>query len=515
MTEDAPLAPLASSTTRYARSTGREGERAGTRVRILVGVSLVVGLALRIWVLHSRMGGLDSDEAIVGIMARHLLHNHEFHTFYLGQNYGGSQEPMMAAALFALFGSSVVALKSVPIALTMVAVWLVWRVGLRTVGRVPAALAAAVFWVAPSAYVWHTTKERGFYEFTIVAGLFCVLMVLRLVERPSRRDAGALGLAAGLAWWATPQMVYLVAPACLYLVARRPRILRLAWAALPAFLIGASPWIKYNIGHGWLSTKIPPVPIHFTYARRLHNFYGIDAPMVLGLRSAYVVDWLIPVLGHAAYAAAVAGFIWAVVRRPKGTELLLIVCIVYPILFAISPFSFYFNEPRYLFFLSPIVALLLARACVSRRHLDIVLVAVAIALSVAGLAAMNDWGRRFPQAYDLVAPDTRPLVHRLDGMGIDRLYGDYWIAYKVSFETRERLLVAPVDNDRYPPFGAAVRARQDSTYALVRSTRERAFEQRLVARGIPYDRAVVTRYAIYRIKDRNLRPEDVADIWPQ
>ena len=69
---------------------------------VIVGV--VAGIALRVWLLRLPTGVLDSDEAIVGLMARHMLHQHEFTTFYWGQNYGGSLTAVVMAAVFAVSG---------------------------------------------------------------------------------------------------------------------------------------------------------------------------------------------------------------------------------------------------------------------------------------------------------------------------------------------------------------------------------------------------------------------------
>src|SRR6478609_1267870 len=80
--------------------------------RTTVVVGIVAGIALRIWLLRLPTGVLDGDEAIVGLMARHMVHQHEFTTFYWGQNYGGSLGAMVTAGVFAVFGSSVTTLKA-------------------------------------------------------------------------------------------------------------------------------------------------------------------------------------------------------------------------------------------------------------------------------------------------------------------------------------------------------------------------------------------------------------------
>src|SRR4051812_10652439 len=85
------------------RPAGLGGVRADRGWRLLVAAGVLAGLALRLWMLTGRPGVLDSDEAIVGLMARHFLDG-DWTTFYWGQAYGGSQEAMLTAAVFAVTG---------------------------------------------------------------------------------------------------------------------------------------------------------------------------------------------------------------------------------------------------------------------------------------------------------------------------------------------------------------------------------------------------------------------------
>src|SRR5262245_34929557 len=101
---------------------------------LLVLFAAGAGIALRAFVYASVLGSTNSDEAVLGLMARHVLHG-EFTTFLWGTPYGGPQEAWLAAPIFAVFGSSVAALRVVPIALDIVGVFLIWRVGRRTIGE--------------------------------------------------------------------------------------------------------------------------------------------------------------------------------------------------------------------------------------------------------------------------------------------------------------------------------------------------------------------------------------------
>src|SRR5439155_3057877 len=81
----------------------------------VIAALVAIGVGERVWVLRGRWGVVDSDEAVVGLMARAFRHGH-WQAFYWGQHYAGSLEP----ALVALFGASGTALKLVPVGLAAV-----------------------------------------------------------------------------------------------------------------------------------------------------------------------------------------------------------------------------------------------------------------------------------------------------------------------------------------------------------------------------------------------------------
>ena len=63
--------------------------------------------------------------------------------------------------------------------------------------------------------------------------------------------------------------------------------------------------------------------------------------------------------------------------------------------------------------------------------------------------------------YRQLAPDAQSpaIITCLDRLGVRAAFADYWLSYKLTFLTGERIIVAP-DNgvDRYPPYTAQRRA---------------------------------------------------------
>jgi hypothetical protein len=418
----------------------------------------VAGIALRVWILTSPLSTLESDEAVSGLIARHMLEG-EFSAMYWLTPYGGTLESAFAALVFAVFGSSVLALKLTTLALFVAAAVLTWRVGIRTVGPRAALVGTALFWISPAFLVWWTTKARAYYGTGVVLGLVVLLLVLRLRERDSRLDAAFLGLALGLGWWTTPGIVTVALPALVWLGVRRATAMRLAPYALPGLVAGMAPWLVWNARNGWLSLDFSPVAgEESTFAERLANLFDHVLPTWLGMRIPFSLDWIAgPLLGWAVVVLAIAAFVVALVRRPAGLEPLLVVTAAFPILYAVSEYTYYSAEPRYVVYVGPVLALLLGRAFAATPAAAAA-IAVAVVLSATGLARMEQDGLYQPGvAEGRPAADLDPVIEFLERERERYVLTDYWIAYRLSFESRERVIATSSGFVRYAPHDRLVR----------------------------------------------------------
>src|SRR3954467_13712912 len=63
-----------------------------------------------VWI-YFEQSDFDSDQAVVGLMAKHLAEGRAFPLFFYGQHYMLAVEAWLAAPVFALFGASVATLK--------------------------------------------------------------------------------------------------------------------------------------------------------------------------------------------------------------------------------------------------------------------------------------------------------------------------------------------------------------------------------------------------------------------
>jgi Dolichyl-phosphate-mannose-protein mannosyltransferase len=451
------------------RSVGR---LAVSRWSVLVVATGIAGVVFRVWVYRSIIGVPSSDEAVVGLMARHILHG-ELYTFSWAVAYGGTQEPLLTAPIFWIFGSSWLALRIVPIVLSGLAALLVWRVGRRTIGEPAARVAGVLFWVWPAYNLIQLTHQLGFYGSDVFYCALLMLLALRVVERPDAMRVGLFGLVLGLAFWETAQIVPIAVPVIAWTIWKQPRALRFLWVAAPLAVLGALPWILWNIRHDWASLNTT-YGAQSTYLHRIRTWLSPLMPITVGLRQPWTQQRFLPaVLTLAIYAILVAAFAYGAWKTRRGNaSLLYLIPVVFPFFYAISEWTIESSDPRYVIVLTPVLALLAAQVA-TRYWRAVALVALGCLISFAVLHRAQENARALPTTG---APrDFRPLISELDRLGVHRVYSSYWIAYRLAFETNERII--GVKNDftavtwdgtqaqpvlgafiRYPPWERKVRA---------------------------------------------------------
>ncbi len=493
-----------------AERAGRRTERPTTAWLLLVvcAAAVLVGVAVRAWLLlHQPLTG---DEAIAALMAQQIRHGH-FYSFYWGGAYGGA-EPYLVAVLTSVFGSGAVAVNLSATLLTAVSTVLVWSIVRSLVpstARWVAYPAAAMFWVWPEAALWNSTRESGFRCVTLLAGLACVKLALRWATSGSWGDAAGLGLAFGVGWWSSPEIVYFLIPVVSVVavaVYRQQRDGRLARVGVLLFLVlscgvlGALPWILTNVRSGFASLSMSSSPVYepSTYLHRLGTVFGRTMPMMLGLRTSPGGTWIGGGLGWLLYgvvlAAVIAACAWSILRVRTRLPLAALAagCVAFPFINAAFPATTYWTEGQYGVFLVPLVVLVvfaslgfLVSSTTGRRVRTSTtpwLAAFIVTLGVVStVVCFNDaWLQEPTPLYSSqIAPSllagwgvdpsrTAAVTASLaESSGIEYAYADYWTAYVLDLFGGGRLNVSDVRNDRWVTEYRAVQAASDPAWLFI------------------------------------------------
>src|SRR5919197_554075 len=118
---------------------------------LFIGLFIFIAAA-RLTILLASQTHVHSDEAIVGLMAKHVLEGRYFPFYMYGQPYnaGAAWEAYLASVAFALFGPSVVPLKGCIVILSLLCLFLFYRMGCALYGQRAAVLATIMFAITPS-----------------------------------------------------------------------------------------------------------------------------------------------------------------------------------------------------------------------------------------------------------------------------------------------------------------------------------------------------------------------------
>src|SRR6266496_3450339 len=96
-------------------------------------ICLLLAFILRMWLVIRTHGLVDGDEALVGVQAEHILRG-ELPIYFYGQPYMGSLEAYLVALFVAIGGPSAGTLRAEPVLLSLVVVWLTWKLAAALAG---------------------------------------------------------------------------------------------------------------------------------------------------------------------------------------------------------------------------------------------------------------------------------------------------------------------------------------------------------------------------------------------
>ena len=482
-----------------AAQAGEAAPRTTRRVStgtLVVVVLAALGLAIRLWIMTGRLGAIDSDEAITGLMARHLLDG-ELRAFMWRLSYQGTIVTWPVAASFWLFGSSRFTLELPFLLMSAGGAVMVWRIGRRFLSPFQAAFAALAFWLWPAIYVWVSVKPLLFYVPTMVLGLAVLLCAVRVAEKPSRiADWCVLGLCAGAGWWTSPNIMYFALPVGVWFLAFH---LRAVWPgvlyAAPCAVLGALPWIWNQATYGLTAFDLKEGQAQGTFLDHLGYFFTHALPTALGMRAPLTGAWFVDVVPWFLYAIVVALLGVSVVVGLRERSLGAVGAVCLPLVFAFNPVasnlvSDAVGNGRYFYFFTPFLAFLVARL------VKPVVPAVAVAVV---LAASSVWG--FAQLYEHresigVVPELDGVIARLEREGYDEVFASFWVSSRLTFESDERIVAVATDlGPSYQGFEDRVRNARNPVYVTNReegglfdplaALRERARAEGIALKEIP------------------------------
>src|SRR3989442_9062140 len=157
---------------------------------------------LRFIILFLSQTHVTSDEAIIGLMAKHVLEGRHFPFYFYGISYNAScaWEAYLAVVPFAIAGVGVVALKIPTVLLSLVCLILFYLVTKRLYSIRVATLASLIFALWPGLMKWHFQPRGYAFYFLFIPALLILFLIIEKEQVRRVRDFFFFGLACGVAF---------------------------------------------------------------------------------------------------------------------------------------------------------------------------------------------------------------------------------------------------------------------------------------------------------------------------
>jgi 4-amino-4-deoxy-L-arabinose transferase-like glycosyltransferase len=483
---------------------------------LLFGI-ILLGAGLRFLFLLTPF--MDSDQAINGLMARHILGG-EFPFFFYGQDYCGSIEAYLISTVFFFLGISRFTLNMAIGFQSLFFLIFIYFLA-RTLFNRKTALISALFAALSSYYlIFHSVLARSAYIEIPLIGTLVFILGLKAIQHDHSKEIHFffLGLLGGLGVWTHFLLIYYLPPLFLFFLLND----RWFWVRRPVFflviglILGGLPLWTHNwvqplaTWHYLMETSGGGEPIWTS----LKDFFLVRFPEILGLRNNETEKFLIPYFFSALYLIYLVSFLFLFLEETKnlldpgkrkaeirqGRFLFFLFLLMFPLIFSFSGFAAA-HTSRYLMPVFSVLPIFFALFVRKLRTFSLVL---AFLFAAAHLFA-NVYGTlsRSPLLSDQQTVQFRKarendqhLLSYLKGKGLKRLYcQDYWTSVRLTFDSQEEIIFAAPTGDRYPKYSTLIDS--DPGAAFIFPGDNPDFEETLKSIGGTYAKEQAFGYSVY------------------
>ena len=516
---------------------------------------LLLGLAWKIILLSQDAFPFNADEAIVGLMGRHILMG-ERPIFFYGQSYMGSLDAILVAIGFRWFGIKVQVIRLIQIILYLGIIFSTILIAYRLHKDQVAALLSGLLLAIPTVnFTLYTTVSLGGYGEALLIGNVLILLTLNMRKDPVGLGKYFLwGLLAGSGFWAFGLTAIYIVPCALLLFLKPLRGKGLTnlggyFILCIGLAVGLSPiliWIMRNgmssffqelfgsaIAGASSANPFDSLRNHF------QNLLVFGPTVILGLRAPWSTEPLsLPLLP---FAVGFWGFVLlhAIFRRRlqagvTALSLLMGSSLLITLGFLLTPFG---ADPSGRYFLPLMIPLvILAGEFVRRPMISIpsslrwILLSGVIAFQLyTNWQAATTLPDRITTQFDSVARVDQSELDRLISFLLSedetRGYTNYWIAYPLAFQSDEQLIFYPslpyhhdfrytARDNRYPAYQEMVDQSPHAAFITTHhTTLDESLRDSLRSLGVSWDEIQIGDYRVFYNLSGRVEIEDVGEAW--
>ena len=535
----------------------------GVRYFWLTFLAIIVATAIKFWLLANQSVPFNADEAIVGLMARHILSG-ERPLFFYGQAYMGSLDAWLVAAGFMIFGAQVWVIRAIQVLLYMLVLASTAWLGRLVFGSWKQGVIAVWLLAIPTINVTlYTTASLGGYGEALLTGNLILIIGLLIIERikqaekPSVMPWFLLGGLIGAGFWMNGLTLVYSIPVLLYMglwgwrsTKNYPGLFQNKYVFLVGLVLslgvlaGSAPWwiftLKQGIGSpvqelgGSAIAGVEGLPWILQAWQHLINLSLLGTTVIMGIRPPWGIQWLaLPMLPFIMFfwIAVIVYTIKPKASRENGDYRWLLMGVMGTMIlgFILTPFG---ADPSGRYFLPLSVPLALLAADM--------LLALAVRVGkwawlLAGFVILYNLIGMLQTAASVPPGITTQFnqVTQIDQRGLPALivflkdhderagYTNYWVSYPLAFLSQEKLIFIPAlpyhqdfryttRDNRYQPYDDVVAHSDKLAYITTHHPAlDEYLREKFKQAGVSWEEARIGDFQVFYALSKLIRPQEI------
>lgn len=427
-------------------------------------------------------GVFNSDDAIIGIMADHMIEGKPASFFYYGQRYLGSGYSLLNVLFILIFGNNFLAIGITSLFFLSLFVFIQYRIVIEFFDKKFIFYIIGFYMFSSGIFIRNIFSIGGNFPLVYLLLALSLYLTLRILLKNEKNLIIILGFIIGVSFW-IHQLTIIFGVISIIMILFSNKI-KQSFKFLISILIGAFPFVLFEITHGFINTKfslgIGKNKINIGLDKKIINLYkGIKGlfPLKIEFVFFYVLILVFIIL------------VFIVLKDIKKTKIyslnfiLLVFTISFILFYLGSSFSNVFTS-RYFMPLYVLVPLIFISIFIYifKSKVHFVLIPFFVILFVYGIKENSSI---IKNTSDIAIYRNALLKDLKQTRKKNWYFQDYWKSYIISFMSKGRINVSNGSLERFFPYKLDLYSANEQNF-LVTSSQGKYIKNKYDYYGIRY-----------------------------
>ncbi len=468
---------------------------------------IVMAVLVRIYLIFFKIP-FTSDNAILGLMAKHILEGREYPYLFYGALYFGTFPAYFLAGLYAIFGFGILSYKLYSLIFSICIFLSLIRITKSFFRKKTIAFWTAFLLIFPPYKIFIITIMNDYLTFLLMGILFIWLINIWMKKTKIYNSLfWLIGFFAGLGWYTHPMFINFI---LLFLIIY---FFRVIYSSKKNYLLVHVEkliiWsLCFAMGSFFYWLGIAKTPYYFNPLGEI-SFHSVNISSSLMYTLRYIIPHFFDldrggILSTGFYITILCFILWQLFIGIKKCKyeiftaqlLLSFLFIITVLIYSFTPSAHNTNNSRHLLpliIVFPIMTALLLNTIPYKLRL--------IKYTLASTVLVFNLTSVFTTPFQQQNYDN--LLDFLNTNHLQKGFADYWISYKLVFFTDEKLIISPFwDVDRYEQYTYEVIQSPDKFYLFDMENQTQTdmsleFERNLDMAQIKYKKESIDNFTIF------------------